>query len=129
VRLCRSLTARNRDQVLTDVAKAPLGWRVTIEEPRRTTAQNSAMWGCLQAFADQVEHYGKKYEASIWKCVLLKAFGKELDFVPSLDGQEIVAIGYHSSQLSKEEMSDFLEFIFSEGARLGVVFHEEKVSA
>ena len=125
MRLCRSLTARNRDEVLRDVERAPLGWRITVEGPRRTSAQNALMWVLLEAFAEQVNHCGRKYDATTWKAILMKAFGKELEFVPSLDGQEIVALGYRTSELSKEEMSDFAEFIFSEGAKLGVAFDGE----
>jgi hypothetical protein len=125
MRLCRTLTARNRDEVIRDVTQAPLGWRITIEQPRRSSAQNALMWALLEAFADQVVHCGRKYDATTWKCIGLKAFGKELDFVPSLDGQEIVALGYRSSELSREEMSDFIEFLYSEGAERGVVFDGE----
>jgi NinB protein len=128
MRLCRTLTARNRDEILRDVTAAGLGWRITIEKPRRTTAQNSLFWSLLQAFSDQVTHFGNKYDAATWKAVFMKALGKELAFVPSLDGQEIVALGYHSSDLSKEEMSDMVELIYSEGSRRGVRFHDEKAA-
>ena len=52
----------------------------------------------------------------------MKALGKELSFVPSLDGQGIVAIGYRSSRLTKEEMANLIELIYSEGAKRGVAF-------
>jgi len=126
MRLCRSITARNRDEILRDVAQSPLGWRITIEQPRRTSAQNALMWVLLEAFADQVSHCGRKYDAETWKSILMKAFGKELEFVPSLDGQEIVALGYRTSELSRAEMSDFAEFIFSEGVKLGVSFDRDR---
>jgi hypothetical protein len=83
----------------------------------------------LSAFADQVEHFGKKHDAATWKAIMMKALGKELEFVPSLDGQEIVALGYRSSELSKAEMADMIEFLYSEGAKRGVVFHGERGAA
>jgi NinB protein len=128
MRFCRSITARNRADVIRDVANAPLGWRITIEQPRRTTAQNSLMWVLLEAFADQVEHFGHRYDATTWKCIAMKALGKELQFAPSLDGHEIVALGYHSSDLSKAEMADMIEFLYAEGAKRGVVFHGGKAA-
>ena len=56
----------------------------------------------------------------------MKAMGKKLTFMPSLDGQGIVAVGYQSSsRLNKEEFSELIELIYSEGAKRGVVFHGE----
>lgn len=116
------LTDFNRAAVVSDVWAAPTGSRVTVDGPKRTNPQNRMMWRLLNCFADQVEHYGRKYDAEVWKSILLKAFGKELSFVPSLDGQSVVALGYRSSLLLTEEMAAFIEFIFSEGARLAVDF-------
>jgi hypothetical protein len=95
------------------VEGAPSGARILIEEPTRSTAQNRLMWGLLHSFAGQVKHCGRKYEPEAWKCIFMKALGKELDFAPSLDGGEIVAIGYRSSRLSKEEMANLIEFIYA----------------
>jgi NinB protein len=125
MRITRELTARNRDEVLHDVRMAPLGWRITIEAPRRTSQQNRMMWALLQAFADQVVHDDRHYSPEDWKCIFMKALGKELQFATSLDGQEIVALGYRSSELSKAEMSDLCELILSEGLKIGVSFTGE----
>jgi NinB protein len=120
------LTNYNRSRVLIAIAEAPLGARVTLDDgDQRTNPQNKLMWKLLSFFADQVVHGDRKYDADTWKCILLKAFGKELQFVPSLDGTSVVALGYRSSLLLVEEMSQFIEFIYSEGARIGVVFDEE----
>jgi hypothetical protein len=120
------LTKHNRERVLAEIAEAPLGARVTLEDgPPRTNPQNRLMWKLLGYFADQVVHCDRKYEAEIWKCILLKAFGKQLSFVPSLDGLSTVALGYRSSLLSVDEMSQFIEFIYAEGTKIGVAFHDE----
>ena len=70
-------------------------------------------------------HCGNKYEPEAWKACFLKAMGKELQFMPSLDGESIVAVGYRCSRLSKAEFSELIELIYSEGAKRGVVFHGE----
>lgn len=116
------LTDFNRAAVVSDVWASPNGSRVTVDGPKRTNPQNRLMWRLLNCFADQVVHCGQKYDAEVWKCILLKAFGKELSFVPSLDGRGVVALGYRSSLLTVEEMAGFIEFIYSEGARIGVDF-------
>ena len=129
MRQTRTLTHANRDEILAAVAAAPIGSRVTLQGPRRTREQNAFMWVLLEAFADQIEHFGRKYDAETWKAVFMKALGKELEFVPSLDGEEIVALGYRSSELSKEEMSDMIELMFAEGAKRAVDFDERRLPA
>lgn len=117
------LTDFNRARVLAEIGDAPNGSRVIVDEgPKRTNPQNKLMWRLLKCFADQLVHCGQKYDDDTWKCILLKAFGKELSFVPSLDGLSVVALGYRSSLLKVEEMADFIEFIYSEGAKRGVDF-------
>lgn len=117
----------NRALIIREIDASEPGARVTIdEEAQRTGPQNRLMWKLLNCFADQYLHCGRKYDAEEWKCILLKAFGKELEFVPALDDPaRVVALGYRSSLLSKEEMSNFIEFILSEGLRRGVVFDSE----
>ena len=117
---------RERNKAVEWIRQAPVNARVEIKFPRRSLAQNSLLWVLLTAFADQLEHFGRKYDAETWKCVMMKALGKELQFVPSLDGDEIVALGYRSSELSKEEMSDLIELLYSEGAKRGVRFHDDE---
>ena len=124
------LTNYNRPRVLAEIAEAPLGARVTLDDgPPRTSPQNRLMWKLLSFFADQVVHGDRKYDAETWKAILLKAFGKELQFVPSLDGTSMVALGYRSSLLSIDEMSQFIEFIYAEGTKLGVLFDDKALWA
>ena len=121
------LTPYNRAGLIAAIEDAPDGYQVEIAEEKRSDPQNRLMWRLLQCFADQVEHCGRHYDRGTWKCILMNAFGKEIDFVPSHDGLSIVALGYRSSKLSKDEMSHFIEFIYSEGAERGVVFDREPV--
>jgi hypothetical protein len=122
VRLSRTITSANRAELGRAVEAAPIGAQFHLIDEPRTGQQNRLLWPLLSAFAEQVEHCGSKYDAETWKCILLKAFGHELQFVPDLSGLGVAAIGYRSSRLSKEEMSNFIEFIFSEGAQRGVNF-------
>jgi len=119
-----TLTEANRPRITKAICEAPLWSRISLKGPRRSSEQNALMWLMLECFSDQVEHFGRKYDAETWKAIALHGFGKELQFVPSLDGESIVAIGYRTSELSKVEMSDFIEFLYSTGAALGVVFKE-----
>lgn len=120
------LSHYNRAMILRDIEAAEEGSRVTLDDgPKRSNPQNRLMWKLLGYFADQVVHGDRKYDSETWKAILLKAFGKQLQFVPSLDGTSMVALGYRSSLLTKEEMANFIEFIYAEGVALGVVFDDD----
>ena len=55
----------------------------------------------------------------------MKAQGAKLRFMPSLDGESVVAVGYKSSHLDKEKFSEFIESIYAFGAEHGVDFEAE----
>jgi hypothetical protein len=113
-----------REKAARWVAELPEGTRVTFQEPKRTLPQNARMWASLTDISTQVEHFGRRYPTDTWKCIFLHALGRETQFVPSLDGNDSVAIGQSSSDLSVREMADLLEVIYAFGAANGVVFQE-----
>jgi hypothetical protein len=124
VRLSRTLTAKNRDEILRAVELAPLGSQIELVSDLRTLAQNRLMWRSLSRLAEQVEHCGEHWEPDAWRAAFLKAMGVKLAFMPALDGEGVVAIGYRSSRLSKSEMSEMIERIYEYGARHGVNFDD-----
>ena len=124
MRVSRVLTAKNRDELVRMIAEAPLGSHVEIVDDPRTLAQNRLMWVQLAQLATHLKHGGDFYEAEDWKCAFLKAMGKKLRFMPALDGEGVVAIGYRSSRLSKAEMSEMIERIYEYGSRHGVSFDD-----
>lgn len=108
---------------------APDGTRVEWKRSKRSIPQNSMMWACLTDISRQVEHGGRHYSPEDWKCLFMHALGQEVRFLPSLDGQSFVPIGYRSSDLSKGEMTELIELILSFGAERGVVFHDQQAEA
>ena len=117
-----------RQRAIRFVRSAPAGYRVTIDEPKRGVDQNARFWAALGQFAEQVEHNGRKYPAETWKALFLHALGRETQFVPSLDGAEIVPVGQSSSALSKRDFADLTELVYSEGAKRGVQFKEPRAA-
>jgi hypothetical protein len=126
MRISRAITAANRDEILRAVEQAPLGAQIELVTDLRTLAQNRMM--LLGQLAEGLEHCGEHYEAEDWKCAFLKAMGAKLRFMPALDGEGVVAIGYHSSKLGKEKFSELIERIYEYGSRHGVEFHGPKGS-
>ena len=129
MRLFRTITAKNRDEILRAVELAPLGSQIDLVSDLRTLAQNRMMWRLLGKLAEQLEHCGERWEPEDYKCAFLKAMGKKLRFMPALDGEGVVCVGYRSSKLSKQEMSEMVERIYEYGARHGVDFDGQDQAA
>lgn len=118
-----------RAKAIRWIAALPPGTRVEFKSPRRTLDQNSKFWAMIGEIAAKVEHHGRKYDPATWKAIFLHALGRETQFVPSLDGHEILPIGQSSSDLSKAEMSDVIELMTAFGTEHGVVFREPREDA
>jgi len=124
--MSRALVTLNndRDRLLAAslVGKAPVGTRIEFKGARRSLAQNDVMWGMLTDIARQKLHHGRRYTADQWKVIFLHALGREVSFVPSLDGSTFIPWGQSSSDLSKQEMMDLIELLLSWGAQNEVVY-------
>ena len=105
--------------------KAPTGTRIEFKASKRTLPQNDRMWSMLTEVATQVTHLGNKYTPDQWKVLFMHACGREVQFLPGLDEKTFIPWGQSSSDLSKEEMSELIEFIFAWGAEHGVTFHDD----
>lgn len=119
-----------RERALRVVAAAPFGSRVEVKAAKRSLPQNDKMWALLTEVAQQIEWHGKKRTPDDWKLLFLDALKRELEVVPSIDGNGSVALRANSSSdLSKGEMSDLIELIHAFGANHGVVFADDARAA
>ena len=125
--MTRALIVLNNDEARATVAgwaqKAPPGTRVEFKKAKRTLDQNSLMWSRLTEIARQVEWYGEKLTAEDWKDVFSAALRKAR-IVPALEGTGYVQLGFHTSDMSKEELSNMLDLIDCFAAERGVIFNE-----
>ena len=124
MRLTRTITETNRAELMAALKAAPAGATFELVDDPRTLAQNRLMWALLNEVSAQLEWGPDKqhYEPEDWKCAFMKAAGHKLRFMPALDGNGVVALGYRSSRLFKEEFADLIETIYSQGLQRGVVF-------
>jgi hypothetical protein len=120
----------DRKKCMDWAQKAPWGTRVEWKASKRTLPQNDLMWAIHTEIA---EHHkkasGRDYSVEEWKLIYLHAWGREVRFLPALDGKGAVPIPQSSSDLSKDEMTDFIEFILAWGAENGVTFREKTSGA
>lgn len=103
--------------------KAPLGCRIEFKEAKRSNDQNSLLWAYLTDVASQADHNGRKYSADQWKIIFLHAIGREVQFIPSLDGKAFIPWGQSSSDLSRAEMTALIDFIDAWCAQNGITLH------
>jgi hypothetical protein len=119
----------DRERAARWVMQMPPGGRVEFKAPKRTLDQNSKLWASLTDVATQKEHCGRRYTADQWKILFLHAIGREVQFIPSLDGSTFIPWGQSSSDLSKDEMSTLIDFIECWCAENGVALHDPKNGA
>lgn len=106
------------------IEKAPWNTRVEFKAAKRTLDQNSHLWALLTDVATQVEHMGQRYTPDQWKILFMHACGREVQFLPGLDGKTFLPWGQSSSDLSRQEMTDLIDFVMCWGAEHGVTFNE-----
>lgn len=117
-----------RQNAARAVQEAPVGFSVTVAEPRRSLDQNARLWAMLGDVSEQVNWHGKRLSPEDWKHVFSSAL-KKMEVVPNLDGTGFVALGLSTSRMSKRELSDLMELIAAFGAERDVVWSEPERQA
>ena len=122
------ILGRNREAAHRVIDVAPPGSVVNIKPPRRTVSQNDRLWAMLSDIS-RAKPEGRSLTPDVWKAVFMHALDHAQRFEMALDGKGMVPVGFRSSRLSKEQMSDLIEFISDFGARHGVWDAEEGQAA
>jgi len=105
---------------------APKGMRLEFKAPKRSLPQNDLMWALLTEIQEHQRKQGKDYTTDEWKVIFMQALGREIRLLPSLDGKGFVPYGQSSSDLSKQEMTDLIEFIYAWGAENHIDFKSRR---
>jgi hypothetical protein len=116
-------TAADRAKAVNWIAKAPDGTRVTFQASKRSLSQNDKLWATLTDISQQVDWYGQKLTPADWKDVFTAALRKGR-VVPGIDQGSFVVLGQHTSDMTKDELSELLELMMAFGAEHGVRFND-----
>lgn len=111
---------RARAKCLRWLERMPLGWTVTFQPPRRSDDQNRLMWSLLGEFARRHDWHGQKLTAEEWKDFFTAAL-KGQRVLPGYAGGFVV-IGARTRHMTKNEMSDLIEFMHAFAAERGFEF-------
>ena len=105
------------------IDRAPINAVVTVKEGTRTLDQNAKMHAMLSDIS-RAKPQGRKHTPEVWKALMMKACGHQVQFVLGIDGEPF-PVGFRSSRLTKSQMSDLIEFIYQFGAEHGVLWSDE----
>jgi hypothetical protein len=123
------LTSQSSARLAMDlICMAPHGAVVNIRPATRTGEQNSKFWAMLSDVS-RAKPEGRELTPDVWKALFLHSLDHAQRFEMALDGKGMVPVGFRSSRLTKEQMSDLIETIYEYGARHGVQWSEPKDEA
>ena len=116
--------ARIKAKRLIDAA--PHNAVVTIKPEKRSNDQNAKMWAMLTDVS-AAKPEGRAATPETWKQLFMHALGFEVAFEMGLNGQPFPT-GFRSSRFTKQQMSDFIEFIYEYGARHNIKWTEPEMA-
>jgi hypothetical protein len=119
----RLVGKRQRDTAHQLIEVAPDGAVLNIRQATRTTEQNDKMWALLSDIS-RAKPEGRTKTPEVWKAMFLHALGHAVQFEQGLNGEPF-PVGFRTSRLNKQQMSDLIETIYEYGARHGVEWSEE----
>lgn len=88
---------------------------IEIHTERRNSDQNAKLHAMLTDISRSVEWAGKKRDVEVWKRLLvaawLRARGESIEVLPALDGKGIDVVFRRTSELTKTDCAELIEFI------------------
>lgn len=109
------------------IDQAPHAYVASIQAPKRTLDQNSHFWAAMTDLSVSKPE-GRLHTPDMWKALIMKACGHEVQFIEGLDGNPF-PVGFSSSRLTKKQMADVLDWAYSYGAEHGVQFNHPREAA
>jgi hypothetical protein len=131
------LTKENATAVMASVwpkVKETLasGKQLTLEikAANKSREQEKLYHAMIEEIAKQASHLGAKWDAEDWKRLLVDQFIKDMNgvggskIIPSLDGTGIIQLGFQTRKFTKEQASEFVEFLLAWGAEHGITYSQ-----
>jgi hypothetical protein len=88
---------------------------LSVKPQKRNLAQNARLHARLTEIADRHEWAGSKRDPEVWKRLLtaawLRARGESVEILPALDGHGVDVVFRRTSDLTKAECGELMEFI------------------
>jgi len=103
------------------------GRKLTLEvkDASKSREQEEKYHAIIGDIAKQAQHMGHKWDAESWKRLMVDKYLRETGFmnspiIPNLDGTGIIQLGFQTRKFSKEQASEFVEFLMAWCAENGI---------
>lgn len=97
---------------------------VEVRQETRSLAENAMLHALLTQISESVDWAGKRRDVETWKRLLTaawcRAHGETLELLPALDGNGVDIVFRRTSQLTRSECADLIEFVQCWAAENGV---------
>jgi hypothetical protein len=98
-----------------------------IKQVNKSREQEEKYHAMIGEIAKQAQHLGAKWDAESWKRLLVDQFCRDNDIktgvvIPNLSGDGIVQLGFQTRKFTKEQASEFVEWLHAWGAEHGVTY-------
>lgn len=107
------------------------GRKLTLEikDAGRSNEQNEKFHAIIGDISKQAQHMGAKWSAEDWKRMLVWQYCKDNQIdcgkiVPSLDMTGVVQLGMQTRKFTKEQASEFVEFLLAWSAENGITLND-----
>ena len=100
-----------------------------IKDATKSRHQEEKYHAMIGEVAKQAQHLGAKWDAEGWKRLLVDQFCKDNGLktgavIPNLAGDGIVQLGMQTRNFTKEQASEFVEWLHAWGAEHGVTYEQ-----
>jgi hypothetical protein len=114
---------------IKDALNAGRQLTLEIKTAKRTDPQNEKFHAIIGDIAKQAQHMGAKWSEEDWKRLLVQEFCRQTglesgQIIPNLAGDGIVQLGRQTRKFTKEQASEFVEFLLAWSAENGVTINE-----
>ena len=120
---------RNLWPKVTEALDAGKELVLEIKAANKSRDQEEKYHAMIGEIAKQAQHLGAKWDSESWKRLLVDQFCKDNGLktgavIPNLAGDGIVQLGMQTRNFTKEQASEFVEWLHAWGAEHGVTFEQ-----
>lgn len=101
-----------------------------IKAVNKSREQEEKYHAMIGDIAKQASHLGSKWDSESWKRLLVDLFLRENGMyngkiLQNLDGTGIIQLGFQTRNFTKEQASEFVEWLHAWGAENGITYTEK----
>ena len=103
---------------------------IEITRENRSLPQNALIHSIISQISAQTQHLGSTWDTESWKRLLVDAYTREQwsgtsgQVIPNLTGDGIVQLGLQTRKFTKQQASEFSEWLMAWAAQNGVTINE-----